>query len=177
MQDDNPETQDNRRIGSYMIYLMWIVLLAVAALLLEGWLDRRHNPNSRIEILASSEGRTEIILKRNAHGHYVASGFINGRDALFFLDTGATDVVIPAGITDGYGLKRGPSHQVHTANGVITVYSTRLDSIQLGPLGMRDIRANINPHMDGDSILLGMSFLKHLNITQRGDQLILGIAD
>lgn len=177
MQDDKPDTQENRRLGSYMIYLMWIVLLAVAALLLEGWLDRRHNPNSRIEILASPDGRTEIILKRNTYGHYVASGFINGRDALFFLDTGATDVVIPAGIADQYGLKRGPSHQAHTANGVITVYSTRLDSIQLGPLGMRDIRASINPHMDGDSILLGMSFLKHLHITQRGDQLILGVID
>ena len=51
-----------------------------------------------------------------------------------------------------------------TANGRIEVYSTLLREVNLG---------GINPHMPGDEVLLGMSFLKHLDFSQRSDQLLL----
>ena len=60
---------------------------------------------------------------------------------------------------------------VSTANGTVTVYATTLDEINIGEIKLRDIKADINPHMDGDEILLGMSFLKHLSVIHQGDEL------
>lgn len=156
-----------------MIYLMWAALLAVITLLMQNWLDRQYNPNRHLAVQTTGEGQLQVLLKRNHYGHYVSLGLINGREAVFFLDTGATDVVIPAEIADKYDLKRGPAYQVSTANGIVTVYATSLDLIELGPLRLRDIRASINPHMDGEEILLGMSFLKHLELSQRRDELLI----
>ena len=51
------------------------------------------------------------------------------------------------------------------------MYATTLDVVSIGEIKLYDIKADINPHMDGDEILLGMSFLRDLSITHKGDQL------
>jgi aspartyl protease family protein len=89
------------------------------------------------------------------------------------LDTGASDVAIPEDIAREIGLKRGRAMIYQTANGPATVYATRLNEISLGDIHLKNIRATINPNYQSNDILLGMSFLKHLEFTQRGDQLTL----
>ena len=89
------------------------------------------------------------------------------------LDTGATDVAIPETIASELGLPRGPKAFYRTANGAVEVAMTRLDQVSLGDITLSDIRATINPGYRSDDILLGMSFLKHLEFTQRGDTLTL----
>ena len=63
--------------------------------------------------------------------------------------------------------------EVSTANGTIPVNMTTLGRVQIGNIVLNNVRAHINPYMDEEEILLGMTFLKHLEFTQRGDQLIL----
>jgi aspartyl protease family protein len=113
------------------------------------------------------------VLKRNHFGHYVTSGTVNGDPVEFLLDTGASDVAIPADLADRLGLKRGPPVQYQTANGTITAYRTTIDSVAIGPMVVRNVPASINPGMHDMEILLGMSVLKHVEFTQRGDTLIL----
>jgi aspartyl protease family protein len=49
-----------------------------------------------------------------------------------------------------------------------------LDEVTLGAITLNDVRASILPSMNGtDKVLLGMSFLKQLEFTQRGGQLTL----
>ena len=91
----------------------------------------------------------------------------------FLLDTGASDVAIPARLAERMGLRRGPAVQYQTANGVVTAYRTLLDSVSIGPIVIRDVPASINPGMQDMEILLGMSVLKRIEFTQRGDTLIL----
>lgn len=62
---------------------------------------------------------------------------------------------------------------VMTANGAIAVYATQLDTVQLGSIKLQHINAHINPHMPDDIVLLGMSFMKHLEMTQREGTLTL----
>ena len=62
---------------------------------------------------------------------------------------------------------------VQTANGTTTAYATRLDSLQLGEIEVHNVKAQINPSMDSDEVLLGMSVLKHLDFNQQGDILTL----
>ncbi len=63
--------------------------------------------------------------------------------------------------------------QYQTANGMVTAWLTRLDSVSIGPIVVRDVTASINPGMGDMEILLGMSVLKRIEFTQRGDTLIL----
>lgn len=155
-----------------MITIAWIIGLVLLTLIFNNRLERQRNPNTG---LASSrlEGEPEVSLLRNRYGHYVASGRINAQEVEFLLDTGASDVSIPADLARRLRLKAGPAVPVHTANGTIEVHLTTVQEIGLGPIVIHDVAAHINPHMGGGAVLLGMSFLKHLDFTQRGDTLTL----
>ncbi len=63
--------------------------------------------------------------------------------------------------------------QYQTANGVVTAYRTVLDSVSIGPLVIHNVPASINSGLGDMEILLGMSVLKQVEFTQRGDTLIL----
>ena len=92
----------------------------------------------------------------------------------FLLDTGATAVALPAALARELGVRRGAAVTVQTANGPATGFETRLDSVRLGPIEMRDVAALVAGEMTGDNIvLLGMSFLKRVEFTQSGDRLVL----
>ena len=120
-----------------------------------------------------NNGIREVVLERNRQGHYVANGEINGIPVTFLLDTGATDVAIPAEIALDANLVSGLAQQASTANGVVTVYSTRINELTLGNIVLYNIEASITPSMLGGIILLGMSALQQIEFTQRGATLTL----
>ena len=155
-----------------MISLAWLLVLGLLTLGFDNWLAEQRNPNREVSVSATGAGDA-IELERNRYGHYLASGKINGEPVEFLLDTGATDVSIPAHLADRLRLIPGPRIPVYTANGTIEVRLTELERVELGPIVLSDIAANINPHMAEDEVLLGMSFLKRLEFTQRGDILTL----
>lgn len=162
------ETQ--RRLGRGMIALAWLAALVLLWLVFEDYLDRHENPNRDLRVEA---GAAELVLKRNRFGHYVAPGTINGRPVTFLLDTGATHVSVPAHLGPQLGLAPGAPMQVMTANGAVTVRATVIDELGLGPFRVANVRSHLNPGFRDDQVLLGMSVLKHLEFTQRGDTLIL----
>ena len=162
----------HKKLGGGMTMAAWIILLGLLTLYFSDFLKKQENPNTEV-MTRSQSGVEEVILKQNRQGHYVATGRINGRQVDFMLDTGATMVSIPEHIARSLQLERGSVMEVVTANGTVPVYATRLDEVTLGNISLHDVRASINPYMDDDFILLGMSFLKQLEFTQRNDELIL----
>jgi aspartyl protease family protein len=82
-------------------------------------------------------------------------------------------VAIPAHLAKTLDLEKGHRHQVMTANGVTYAFNTQVNRLTIGDIILQDIRASINPSMTGNEILLGMSALKEIEFTQKGDQLIL----
>ncbi|MFT5448855.1 MAG: aspartyl protease family protein [Gammaproteobacteria bacterium] len=163
---------NHRRIGGLMIGLCWIVVIGIVTLLFSGLLDDTHNPNTRLET-TSRNGEAQVRLRQNRMGHYVATGTLNGQPAVFLLDTGATTVSVPEGLARDLALTKGKAVQSHTANGTVTTYLTRIDEVRLGAIVMRDVLANINPGMRGHEVLLGMSFLRHLDFRQSDGTLTL----
>jgi aspartyl protease family protein len=160
-------------LGKGMIYVAWLFALGLLTLFFNHFLEKQQNPNQVLTTQYHKDGSREIQLKRNRNGHYVATGTINDQPVVFFLDTGATMVSIPEKIALRLNLQRGAKMRASTANGVITTYRTQLDKIALGEIELQNVRASINPHHNADEILLGMSFLKDLEFTQRGDILTL----
>lgn len=172
-QQPENDPDPNTRLGRHMLIIAWVAGLGLLALFFSGVLERQYNPNQSVKTSISETGGREIVLQRNHQGHYVVRGTINGQPVTFLLDTGATVVSIPEVVATRLGLARGASSYARTANGVIQVYATSVDEIGIGEIRMRNIRAQINPHMRHEEVLLGMSFLKNLEMTQRGDTLTL----
>lgn len=161
-----------RRIGQIMLYAAWALFLGLLTLFFSDYLERQDNPN-RDPASRTSDGIREVVLQRNRHGHYVATGRINGQPATLLLDTGASLVSVPVALARRLGLDYGPPLQARTANGVITVYATVLERVAVGDIVVRNVRASINPADDGEVVLLGMTFMRDLEISQRGRELTL----
>lgn len=171
--DNNPEVKEQKRIGTFMVTVMWILFLLLLVSFFAGVIDRQTNPNQNLNTRYSETGVREVELQRNRYGHYVTDGLINGMPVVFMLDTGATGVAVPEHIARRLQLERGRAIQLRTANGVATGYAARLELVAVDGIELENISAIINPHDDSDVILLGMSFLKKIEFTQRGDSLIL----
>lgn len=169
----DPAQPAPHRLGRGMIFLAWILALGLLTLFFSNWLDGERNPNQRVLTRVGTDGIGEVVLQRNRYGHYVASGRINGKPVEFMVDTGASDVSVPATLAAQLGLKRGAPTRYQTANGTITGFRTHIDRLELGDLVLHNVPASINPAYQEDDILLGMSVLKQLEFTQRGDTLTL----
>ncbi len=165
-------THNSSKIGQGMIFLAWLIFLALLTFGFNNYLEQQNNPNQNIST-RWDKNVAEVRLSQNRYGHYLANGQINQIPVTFILDTGATLISIPESIAQQIHLKKGLPTQSRTANGTITVYNTRLNSVGIGAIELSNIRATINPHMDGNEILLGMSFMKHMEITQKGKELML----
>lgn len=165
------------KLNHWTIAGIWIVLLLITTALFNGVLDDINNPNQQRTVSINSDGEKEIVLTRNRYGHYVATGKINGQMVNFLLDTGATLVVVPEHIATQLNLKKGYGFQSETANGMSQSYASLLDSVSLGDIVMTNVQGSISTGMEFDEILLGMSFLKHLNMSQQGKTLILSLPE
>lgn len=168
-----PPPADTTRYGRGMIWIAWLAALGLLYMFFDDHLEKLYNPNPEPGSVRLENDLAQVSLLRNRFGHYITGGRINGQPVTFMLDTGATNVSIPATVARRLRLDRGSAMQAQTAAGVVTVHRTMLDDVRIGDIQMHDIRGSINPHMDGEEILLGMSFLKQIEFRQRGDELLL----
>lgn len=166
------EKVQQKRLGHKFIIAMWIMAMVMVFFLFDDLLESDYNPNQQPGAQKVTE-QGVVILKRNRYGHYVSNGKINNQPVTFLIDTGASDISIPDNIARKLKLKYGQQRRYQTANGIIIGYLTTVNSVSIGSIQLKNIRASINPKMDNDEILLGMSFMKNIEFTQRGDTLIL----
>ena len=80
-------------------------------------------------------------------------------------------MVIPVGIAQNLKLKKGRSSIARTANGSVKVYRTRIDRLTMGDIVLENVAASINPGMQGQAVLLGMSALSQVEFVQSGNEL------
>jgi aspartyl protease family protein len=161
-----------KKLGMMFTVAGWILGFLLLALVFTRILDQQNNPNQSVSTVLGA-GTQEILLQRNRSGHYVFNGEINHQQITFLVDTGATITAIPAHLQQKLGLKSGPATSVSTANGVTTAYLTRLDQLALGDIQLNDVKASIIEGMAVDEVLLGMNVLKHFELIQRGNHLII----
>jgi aspartyl protease family protein len=155
-------TTNKNKLGQYFWLAFWVVLIALFSYVFS---IKQNN-----DVIAISPSHLKVAA--NTNGHYLLNGTINGVEVQYLVDTGATDVVIPAHIADKMQLKKGPAISVRTANGTTSVYLTRIEKLTIDSIELHNIRANINPQMgSSEAVLLGMSALKQLEIRQLAGEL------
>ncbi len=166
-----PDKKDfSKNAATFMTVLAWALFAIFLAYLFHRLLENRINPNQDIST-ANFAGTKKVTLLRNPYGHYVASGRINNQAVVFLLDTGASDIAIPENVAKKLRLKSGPAIQVKTANGIALAHSTYLNSVSLGDITLHNLPATILSNLTDEEVLLGMSFLKHFELLQKGKTL------
>jgi aspartyl protease family protein len=170
---EQEDSKKIRRMGLGMQVLAWLTFLGLGMFYFGDLLEKQHNPNQSLETRHTTEGMAEVVLQRNRQGHYVTSGEINGKPVTFILDTGATGVAVPSAVAKRLGLQPGRAFSTQTANGQSVSYAVNLEQVGVGGITLQQVSASITPGLMTREVLLGMSFLKHIEFTQRGDQLIL----
>ncbi len=120
---------------------------------------------------------SEVTITRAAGGSFLVAGNVNGRDARFVFDTGATQVVLTQQTARSIGIDPATlsySVPVRTANGVTMAARIRLDRITVGSITETRIDALVGQPGALFENLLGMSFLERLaSYEVRNDRLIL----
>ena len=154
----------------WLIWAFWLLGFGALYLWIDGWYGRMLNPN-RAEVLNDQRG--ELVLKRGLNGGYMAEGTLNGKPATFLVDTGADSVALSVRRGGALGLKRGAPIGVNTAGGRTTGYETRVDRVRIGPIELTDVRAILVEGMDDDMVLLGMTFLRRVEFSQKDGVLTL----
>lgn len=169
----NDPATEQKRLGLGMQVIAWLLILGMLSWYFTGLVERQHNPNQQVATTIGDGGVREVALERNRQGHYLSSGTINGEPVVFLIDTGATGVAIPAHLADKLDIPRGRAFVTRTANGNATSYATRLDSVSVGGIELRNVEAGVASGLRTREVLLGMSFLRHIEFTQRGETLTL----
>jgi len=167
-----PNEQDpSQKIGKIMMYLGWIFALGVLTWVFDIYEGNKNNPNKN-PISSSSLDVNEVVLERNAYGHYVTNGTINGQTVTFMLDTGGTNVSVPEKLAEELSLEKKARGRTSTTNVYVDNFLTRINEIRIGSIIIYDVPASINPGMNhSNQILLGMSVLKNVEFSQKGNTL------
>ena len=165
-----PSTQ--RKMARFSAHMTWILILVMLTYGFNTYLEQRDYPNSQLSL---ANGTDQVRLIADRKGQYRAPGTINGYPVSFVVDTGATYVSLSDALANELSLPRQGKSFAITANGRVPVDLTQLEEVSLGGLSMGNVPAMIVPELDSQIVLLGMSFLKHLDLVQSDGKLELRV--
>ncbi|WP_379546157.1 TIGR02281 family clan AA aspartic protease [Qipengyuania sp. DSG2-2] len=97
-------------------------------------------------------------------GHFWLTAQVNGVEADFLVDTGATLTAISQATAEAAGLEPNRQRlpvQMTTANGTITVSMTSIDEMRFGNVAASGLDAVIAPNL-GETNVIGMNLLSRL---------------
>lgn len=122
----------------------------------------------------SSGANARAVLIADGQGHFQTHGSINGRAVRFLVDTGAS--LVSMGESDakrlGLDLEHAERGMSNTANGMVTTYRLRLESVKVGDITLNNVEASVLPQ-NMPFVLLGMSFLNRTRMERNGDTMTL----
>lgn len=116
-------------------------------------------------VTVAQAGSRSVSIPRDARGHFQTDGRIDGQRVDFMIDTGASLVALNEKSAARFGLRPSRADYnatVTTANGSIKAARSRLASIELGGLVVRDVDVMVLPDAALSENLLGLSFLSKL---------------
>ncbi|HEU0311496.1 MAG TPA: TIGR02281 family clan AA aspartic protease [Sphingomicrobium sp.] len=104
----------------------------------------------------------ELRIPLSEDGHFWLEGSVNGHDAPFLVDSGASVTTISRETADEAGIATGMRvAMVETAAGTVQMSRARAESFSVGSIQRSDFAIQVNDH--DDSNVLGMNFLSSLN--------------
>jgi aspartyl protease family protein len=117
----------------------------------------------------------ETLLYADQRGHFVTQAFFHGVPLMAVIDTGASFVGLNAEQAQRLGIdfRRGQRVIEQTANGPIASYMVILASVQVGDVVLANVPATVQEGGQLPFALIGMSFLKQVEMRRSGNTLTL----
>jgi len=147
-------------------------LVLGAAGLIGSWLGNSTSaparaPESKVAVSAPAprSGARVVSIGRDHRGHFQAHGRVDGRQVSFMVDTGASIIALTERDADRLGVRPSRSAftaAVQTANGVVRAAPVTLNSVDIGGLVVRDVKAVVVSGGGLKENLLGLSYLTRL---------------
>ena len=133
--------------------------------------------DGRVHAAAESpKGHDDVLIFRDKWGMFKTVGSINGLPVKFLVDTGASSVAMNSAQARRLGVDfrvQGEPIYVSTASDVTQAYQLKLDVVKVGSIQLRNVTAVVMDGAQPTDVLLGMSFLGHVEMINKSDKLIL----
>jgi aspartyl protease family protein len=129
------------------------------------------NDGASAGTVSPTEPLREITLNRRADGHFYIDGLVNGTEAHFLIDTGASHVALTMDDAKRLGIDVSPDEMDYVAEGAggpVRGAVVTLDRVSIGGRVVTNARAMV---LDGLSVsLLGQSVLTQLGTLEMNDR-------
>ena len=119
-----------------------------------------------------------VTIKRDSRLQYNTTATINGRNMPVLVDTGANLVAMSAVHAKSIGIpyETGVRGQVETASGMVGAWVVTLRSVSVGGIRVDGVQATVIEGSYPNTILLGMSYLQHVEMKENNGVLSLSRA-
>jgi len=113
--------------------------------------------------------RRQLDIPRNDRMQYITTALINGRSIQVMVDTGANVVAMNARQAAALGVdyRAGVPSKLETASNIIDAWMVNLQSVEVGGIRVESVRATVAEGDYPSTILLGMSYLQHVELRER----------
>jgi aspartyl protease family protein len=107
-----------------------------------------------------------VSLYADSRGHFSGNLTINGVSLKYLVDTGATTIALNSGDAKYAKIdyEKGEQVPVSTANGIVTAYLVKLNTVKIGTITFNIVEATVNEGGSPSVVLLGMSALNRLDM-------------
>lgn len=131
----------------------------------------------RIALTIGQSTIAETLLRASSSGQFLVTAYLNGVPLPSMIDTGATFISLNADHAQRLGIdfRSGRRVTTDTANGSVPAYVVTLARVQIGEVALINVPAAV---VEGGQqqlpfVLIGMSFLKHVEMRRSGDTMSL----
>ncbi len=124
--------------------------------------------SQRIDSNFVAPTRDAVSIVRDGALQYRTSALINDRSTTVLVDTGANIMALSTGHAADLGIdyRSGEASKVQTASGLANAYRVTLRSVAVGGIRVENVEAAV---IEGDypsTVLLGMTYLRHVTLEE-----------
>jgi aspartyl protease family protein len=152
---------------TFRLGLIWVAIFGTL-FVIAAYRDEFGSAWQRVRLALNPQAGTvqggEFHIPMDEDGHFRVRASLNGREASFLIDSGATTTAISRATAKRAGIvvdESGFGVAINTANGTILARRLTILRLQVGPI-MRDDFHAITASEFGDTNVLGMNFLSSL---------------
>lgn len=120
--------------------------------------------------------KSSLSIPSDPMGQYWVRGFVNGHAVNFLVDTGASVLAMSSVEADRLGIDfigEGQAGIAQTAQGEAVSHFVNIPAVEVGGIAVHNVRAAVVEGSYPRAILLGMSFLRHVEMEQQEGTLML----
>jgi aspartyl protease family protein len=153
------------KTGLIPMMIFWCVVMGLLYLLMTHYLKPKQ---------AQVQANGDLVIKRSPDGHFYTTGLVNGQEATFMVDTGASLVSVSEAFAQKAHLRGGVPTTFRTANGEHPGRVVDGVEVAIGPVSVNKVKIGVGLQMgDDNEALLGQSFLSKFDITMDKNQMVL----